>query len=161
MKLMKFPPSHIVLHTAAFRGPASVEAIREWHLERGFDDIGYHWFISGSFYDIVAPGIYKGRPLDYKGAHPVGNNHTVGVCVSGHGDHMEWTDQQLGMVGVLCKQLMHTYNIPLKKVIGHNETWMHKLKRSKTRPGKLIDMDEVRKHVLNAPSGGLDQYIIH
>lgn len=52
--------------------------IRRWHLQRGFNDIGYHWVIyrDGS--------INKGRDESVIGAHCTGHNsHSVGVCYIG------------------------------------------------------------------------------
>ena len=72
--------SEIILHCSAT--PAgkdfTVQQIRQWHLARGFRDIGYHYVIyrDGS--------IHKGRPLEQAGAHCVGHNrHSVGICYIG------------------------------------------------------------------------------
>lgn len=56
----------------------TVEQIRQWHLQRGFNDIGYHYVIyrDGS--------IHKGREESKIGAHCKGhNNHSIGVCYIG------------------------------------------------------------------------------
>ena len=58
--------------------------IREWHLERDFIDIGYHWVIprDGS--------LEQGRPADTVGAHTFGYNSTsVGVCLVGRDQFAE------------------------------------------------------------------------
>lgn len=72
--------SEIIIHCSAT--PAgkdfTVQQIRQWHLARGFRDIGYHYVIyrDGS--------IHKGRPLEQAGAHCVGHNrHSVGICYIG------------------------------------------------------------------------------
>lgn len=56
----------------------TVEQIRQWHLQRDFNDIGYHYVIyrDGS--------IHKGREESKIGAHCKGhNNHSIGVCYIG------------------------------------------------------------------------------
>lgn len=153
MKEFKKFPTHIVLHTAAFRGEANAELITQWHLENGWDDIGYHYVITGSMFDKKSK-IESGRPLHYHGAHARFFNHkSIGVCVTGHGDHMEWTQAQIDNLSKLVSDLMDAYQIPLKKVIGHRDTPWEKLKRNKTCPGNLIDMNEIRKFILQYRQG--------
>lgn len=52
--------------------------IREWHLDRGWSDIGYHYVIRRD------GNIDKGRPVDRAGAHARGQNHdSIGICLIG------------------------------------------------------------------------------
>ena len=56
----------------------SVDIIRQWHLQRGFSDIGYHYVIyrDGS--------IHIGRDESIIGAHCTGHNtNSIGVCYIG------------------------------------------------------------------------------
>lgn len=56
----------------------TVSDIRKWHLQRGFNDIGYHYVIyrDGS--------INKGRDESKIGAHCTGHNsYSIGVCYIG------------------------------------------------------------------------------
>lgn len=56
----------------------TVETIREWHLIRGFSDIGYHYVIyrDGS--------IHEGRDESISGAHCLNHNTiSVGICYIG------------------------------------------------------------------------------
>lgn len=56
----------------------TVDQIRQWHLQRGFNDIGYHYVVyrDGS--------IHKGRPEEKVGAHCLGHNSiSIGVCYIG------------------------------------------------------------------------------
>lgn len=56
----------------------SVDTIRQWHLQRGFSDIGYHYVIyrDGS--------IHIGRDESIIGAHCAGHNtNSIGVCYIG------------------------------------------------------------------------------
>lgn len=149
MKEFKRPITKIILHTAAYRGKANEELIRKWHWENGWDDIGYHYVITGSFYDDKAE-IQIGRPIGLQGAHAYGmNGSSIGICMTGHGDHMEWTDAQLKLLKNLVNNLLIRYNLRVEDVIGHRETWVEKIKKRKTCPGKLIDMKEIRKYLLS------------
>lgn len=56
----------------------TVAQIRQWHLQRGFTDIGYHYVIyrDGS--------VHVGRPEEVSGAHCTGHNTiSIGVCYIG------------------------------------------------------------------------------
>lgn len=56
----------------------TVETIRNWHLKRGFSDIGYHYVI------YLDGSVHTGRPLELPGAHTTGQNaHSVGICYVG------------------------------------------------------------------------------
>lgn len=147
MKEFKKFPTHIVLHTAAFRGKADAGLITQWHLDKGWDSIGYHYVVTGSMFDDKAQMEY-GRPVNYHGAHAFGfNGKSIGICMTGHGDHIEWTQEQIDILSGLVSDLMDAYDIKLKNVIGHRDTPWEKLKRNKTCPGNLIDMDEIRKYI--------------
>jgi N-acetyl-anhydromuramyl-L-alanine amidase AmpD len=141
--------TQIVLHTAAFRGRADAAIIRKWHLEKGYSDIAYHYVITGSSWDATS-SLEKGRSEELCGAHAFGSNYnSIGICLTGHGDYEHWSDRQLGILFDIVPKLMLKYRIPSTNVIGHRETPWEKLKRFKTCPGKLIDMKEIRKHIIN------------
>lgn len=56
----------------------TVAQIRQWHLQRGFSDIGYNYIIyrDGS--------IHEGRNVNISGAHTVGHNYnSIGICYIG------------------------------------------------------------------------------
>lgn len=72
--------SEIIVHCSATPEGKdfTVAQIRQWHLARGFRDIGYHYVIyrDGS--------IHTGRALAITGAHCTGHNtHSIGVCYIG------------------------------------------------------------------------------
>lgn len=147
MKEFKKVPTHIVIHTAAFRGKANAKIIDKWHIDRGFHEIGYHYVITGSMFDDKAELQY-GRHLKYQGAHSrFFNKRSIGICVTGHGDHIEFEQRQLDILGPLVLDLMKASGIPIKNVIGHRDTPYEKIFRKKSCPGNLIDMDEVRKFI--------------
>lgn len=72
--------TEIIVHCTAT--PAgkdyTVADIRNWHLQRGFSDIGYH-------YVVYRDGtVHEGRDIDIAGAHCLGHNtHSIGVCYVG------------------------------------------------------------------------------
>lgn len=55
-----------------------VKIFRQWHKQRGFNDVGYHYIIKQD------GEIEVGRTLDIVGAHCKGHNkHSIGTCLVG------------------------------------------------------------------------------
>ena len=113
-------PQKVIVHHSASPRRTSIVTIRQWHLERGFDDIGYHAVIE---HDGV---IRYGRPTWVVGAHDQGENtNSIGVCVTGNNlvpaDRWSW-EQVCSLVDFLvaCKKVygpmlgifMHKENEP-------------------------------------------------
>jgi len=102
--------------------------IREWHLKRGFRDIGYHYVILNcypswkSFSDERPEPdrdgkIEKGRPLDQEGAHVRGYNaDSIGICLIGK---QSFTGAQLRTLRHLIRRLHLQY--PGIMIYGHRE----------------------------------------
>ena len=70
----------IIIHCSATREGQDIKAktIKQWHLRRGFADIGYHYIID------LDGTIEKGRDESLVGAHCVGKNAiSIGVCYIG------------------------------------------------------------------------------
>lgn len=70
----------IVIHCAATKPSmdVGVREIRQWHLQRGFLDVGYHFIIRRS------GEVEQGRAVDQIGAHVKGYNaESVGICLVG------------------------------------------------------------------------------
>ena len=70
----------IIVHCSATREgqDVTVDTIRDWHLARGWTDIGYHFYI-----DIYGE-IQKGRDIAKIGAHTKGQNrNSIGICYCG------------------------------------------------------------------------------
>jgi len=75
-------PNKVILHCSATPdSPApkySVDDIDGWHRERGFDMIGYHYYIDR------AGEVFRGRADNHVGAHCKGYNQgSLGVCYEG------------------------------------------------------------------------------
>lgn len=140
-------PKYIVIHTAAhsYNGKdfnTSAVEIDNWHKQNGWRGIGYHY--------VVRKGgeVEVGRDERDTGAHVRGlNNDSIGICMSGDGDIVRWTDAQLKSVLKLTIMIMSKYNIPVENVIGHREASNIKGVPfvNKTCPGKLVDMDVFRE----------------
>lgn len=97
----------------------TVKDIRNWHLQRGFNDIGYHYVIyrNGS--------INKGRDESVIGAHCTGHNaNSIGVCYIGGMDSANKnpkdtrTPAQKESLLKLLKELKVKY--PKAKIYSHN-----------------------------------------
>lgn len=94
--------------------------IRQWHLARGFSDIGYHWVI---YRDGSA---HKGRDESKVGAHCTGHNsHSIGVCyiggctADGRTPKDTRTEAQKVTLLRLLKELKSRY--PRATIHGHRE----------------------------------------
>lgn len=98
----------------------SVDTIRQWHLQRGFSDIGYHYVIyrDGS--------IHRGRDESIIGAHCTGHNtNSIGVCYVGGcasdgktPKDTRTTEQKRSLVKLL-KELKTKY--PQASIHGHRD----------------------------------------
>ncbi len=70
----------LIVHCSATREGQNIskETIKHWHLARGFNDIGYHFYID------IEGNIYKGRDIAKMGAHCKGHNrNSIGICYCG------------------------------------------------------------------------------
>mgnify|MGYP003631255845 FL=1 len=70
----------VIIHCSATREgqDISVDTVRQWHLDRGWTDIGYHFFID------IKGEVHIGRDIEEQGAHTFGHNHnSIGVCYAG------------------------------------------------------------------------------
>lgn len=120
MKTSRFVDT-LIIHCAATPPDMNigVKEIREWHKERGWADIGYHFVIRRD------GTIEKGRPLDYIGAHVKGHNRgSIGVCLVGGVDSAmkprnNFTAPQWMSLDILIGQFLKEY--PKGKIHGHNE----------------------------------------
>ena len=70
----------IILHCTATKEGQDypVEQVRKWHLDRGFNDIGYHFLIR------LDGTVEAGRPIETVGAHCKGHNaNSIGIAYVG------------------------------------------------------------------------------
>ncbi|MFD2177866.1 N-acetylmuramoyl-L-alanine amidase [Veronia pacifica] len=98
-----------------------VSAIRDWHLDKGWSDIGYHFVIRRSGL------VEKGRPLTRSGAHVKGHNkNNVGICLVGglgkdHKPECNYTQEQFTALRELITELCGQYGIRRENIVGHRD----------------------------------------
>lgn len=120
---MALNPKYITIHCSATQpvNTIDVETIRQWHLRRGWRDIGYHFVIT------VDGVIQPGRPLDQTGSHVFGHNkNNIGICLIGGVDSKgktvnNYTDLQWDALRYLITELAGNYGILEKNILGHRE----------------------------------------
>ena len=111
----------LVVHCSATRCNVSfpVERLRECHLQRGFRDIGYHFYITRD------GEIHWGRALEKVGAHCRNHNsHSIGVCYEGGLDadgkpKDTRTLNQQGSLLALLRELRRLF--PKALIVGHHD----------------------------------------
>lgn len=115
------PIEKIIIHCSATPEGRDVktETIKQWHLDMGFSDIGYHYVIE------LDGQMKEGRPLEVVGAHVRGqNNNSIGICyVGGCDEQMKPKNtlnkcQEEQLIAVL-KWLKEKF--PKATIHGHNE----------------------------------------
>jgi N-acetyl-anhydromuramyl-L-alanine amidase AmpD len=107
----------VFLHCSASNRPNhdNVEVIRSWHKQRGWSDIGYHYFIRSD------GTIEKGRDIEKKPAAQAGHNTgTIAICL--HGLYpQDFTMAQYDSVYMLCKAIDDVYDDRRISFHGHSE----------------------------------------
>ncbi len=138
-------PRFIIVHCSDSTWGTARE-IRKWHLERGFQDIGYNYVIlngqlSPNYYLPPLNGsIEIGRWWENEGAHTIGyNSQSIGICAIATN---QWTPQQELSLVQLLKTLCKQHNIPVENILGHCETESGRAER-KTCPN--LDMNRIRQ----------------
>lgn len=115
------PINKIVVHCSATKPDRNIgEAeITEWHKEKGWSDIGYHYVIRRN-------GLREnGRPLEIAGAHVAGHNTgSIGICMVGGIDkdgkaECNFTFRQFQSLEILLRELLGRF--PNAEVLGHRD----------------------------------------
>ncbi len=129
----------IIIHCSATNSSMDigVREIRDWHKNRGYNDVGYHFVIRR---DGV---IEAGRAIEIVGAHCRGqNSNSVGVCwVGGIDDNGRVQDnrteaQKRAMVSLLRK-LKSDYPT-IKEIKGHRDYSPDINKNGKIEPNEWL-----------------------
>jgi N-acetylmuramoyl-L-alanine amidase len=114
--------NEIIVHcTATPEGrEVSVSEIRQWHKQRGFSDVGYHYVIH------LDGTIEPGRDVDLVGAHCTGyNTYSIGVCYVGGMDAQNKNPKDtrtLKQKEALCKLLEFLKVLyPGARIYGHRD----------------------------------------
>jgi len=115
------PINRIILHCSATKEgqPFTAKDIHEWHIQRGWKSIGYHYVI------LLDGTIQTGRLESEIGAHTTGqNSNSIGICYIGGLDAKgkpkdTRTIHQKKALTSLVSDLLKKY--PGSTVHGHNE----------------------------------------
>lgn len=134
------------------------DLIEEWHQERGWNGIGYHFVVlngySKSFSEFNEDDngrVEIGRDPEVEGAHCYGQNlDSLGVCLIGD---KTFTDRQL-LVSLpnLLMDLFEKYSLSINSIYGHRQ-----FNKDKSCPN--LDMDVYRDFIrsyarVNSNKGG-------
>jgi len=105
-----------VHHSASSQKKTTPEMIDEWHKQRGWNGIGYHFVIT------FDGAIHRGRDVAVVGAHCRGKNkHSIGICVTGNFNEHTLGTHQMSSLLLLLDGLMVQHNIDKENVFGHRE----------------------------------------
>ena len=134
----------IVLHCSASAFD-DAKTINEWHIQRGFLKIGYHFVILNGYrtsrnyrsrkLDCIVGEVEIGRDLSEIGAHVAGHNrNSIGICLIGN---TVFPELQLEAArSLIVDNLLQQF--PHAKLLGHYE-----LDPKKTCPN--LDMNSIRE----------------
>lgn len=132
-------PNKIVIHHSATpdnKTLSSFNAIRNYHMNKGWRDIGYHFIIEYVDGKVITR---EGRDVKDSGAHTIGHNSSsIGICIVGNFDKETPTNDVYKEVAKLCKK----FNLP---VYPHNKF------ANKSCPGKNFDMNKLKHFIEDKP----------
>lgn len=141
--------SYLVIHhtlTADSAQTMSWDAIRRVHREWGWRDIGYHLGIERIEETWQA---LVGRPPDAKAAAAYQdgmNRKGFHVAFTGNFDEYPPPQDMLDFAAPILAGYCEVFGIPLARVIGHRDI----VGVTKSCPGKLFDLDRLRKLIEGA-----------
>lgn len=108
--------------------------VNDWHVQKGWGKIGYHYFIDKTGL------LTQGRADNEEGAHTIGyNTKSLGICLAGNFDATLPTEAQKISLAKLLTDKSKQYAIPLEKIVPH------RFCASKTCYGKLLGDDWARR----------------
>lgn len=129
-------PKILIFHHSAIKA-ITVEKIDNLHKNKGWEGIGYHYFIAKD------GAIYEGRPEGAEGAHTIGKNReSIGICVEGNLEEEEITLNQIVSIEKLSLYLCLKYDI--------NDILQHKDFANTLCPGKNFPIDEIKNSVIDS-----------
>lgn len=116
-------PKWITVHCSATPPKMDIgrDEIRQWHLQRGWSDIGYHYVIRRN------GDIELGREPHVQGAHVAGHNQdNLGICLVGGCDSQmkaqdNFTLAQRKTLFSLINRLQQKYTIDDRHVTAHSQ----------------------------------------
>jgi len=105
----------VIHHTASPRN-TTMEKVRQWHLDKGWMDIGYHKYVE------VSGKVREGRPLHMMGAHCRHHNaQSIGIAVAGDNTKAgeEWNGDQIDALRAQVAAFKLVW--PEMRVCGHRD----------------------------------------
>lgn len=124
----------ILLHNSGVSVLQSIEVIHNYHKNKGWAGIGYHYYVrkDGS--------IYRGRTENMAGAHCPGvNSISIGICAEGNFNEEIMSEVQKQAIIELVKDIKSRYNI--KWIKGHREIL------ATSCPGANFPLEEIKTAV--------------
>lgn len=132
MAIMRKPKGIIIHHSLTKDGRTlDWDAIRRYHINvNGWDDVGYHAGVERFNNQLVCKA---GRSIAKTGAHTIGHNDYIGICIVGNFDETVPDDQLLRYTACVVAGFLRTYSyLTLEDVHRHHEY------ATKSCPGKLF-----------------------
>ena len=125
---MNIPKKIILHHSATDEG--TFESIKRYHMNKGWNDIGYHWLIEKD------GSLHQGRHESLVAAHTKGHNSTsIGICLVGNFDKYKPSDRQINSLILLIRGIFKRHgNLPI---------YPHSKYARKTCPGTKFPLKEV------------------
>lgn len=133
--------THIIIHHSAGNDNKILrdwEGIRDYHLSKGWQDIGYNFGIEFQS-DLVI--VNKGRSLDISGAHCPAegmNRKAIGICVLGNFEKAPPSPLLLPPLVHLCSKLCREHGIHPDNILPHSALM------PTCCPGKFFPLDYIK-----------------
>lgn len=128
-----------VIHHSASKANTTWWDINQWHLNRGWSGIGYHYVIHSD------GKVYRGRPEAIQGAHAYqdaqheANSDGIGICLAGDFQTGVPTEAQMASLAELIRDIHGRY--PGIPVIGHKDV------QATACPGKNFPWAELKERL--------------
>ena len=134
-------PCGVIIHHSLTKDGKIVDwdGIKRYHMrEKGWSDIGYHCGVERINGVLTA---LTGRPLNMTGAHCLGHNDTIGICIVGNYDLAPPDDDMLRYAANITAGYLRMFELPIETVHMHNEY------AAKSCPGKRFPWDKFISYV--------------
>ena len=137
-------PNGIIVHHSLTKDGKTEDwaSIDRYHREvKGWKMCGYHAGVERINGVLTA---LTGRPINQTGAHCVGHNDTIGICIVGNFDQDPPGDEMLRYAANLTAGYLRMFALPITSVRRHNEF------APKSCPGNKFPWDKFIGYVVEA-----------
>lgn len=114
-------PTGIVIHHSLTKDGKAVDwdSIKRYHIEeKGWADIGYHAGVERI--DGILTSL-TGRPINQTGAHCLGHNDMIGICIVGNFDLAPPDDDMLRYAAVVTAGYLRMFSLDVSDIHRHHE----------------------------------------